>query len=346
VLSSLGAVACVGDVFCDIVVRGVSRLPTWGEEVFGEEPAMCPGGIANVAVGLAKLGVATRLLARSRAEDTIGNVLSVELAQHDHLSVDWLRVAPSTAMTVAIPHASERAMISYAPPPDERSIVDRIPWDTLERVTHLHVGGWSEGRNPLADQRAILARARDLGITTSLDVSLGHETERAARIRELLDHVDVFLPNVAEACWITGADTPDAALDALADLVPTAVVKLGPDGVIAASGQTREQAPAHEVPIVDTTGAGDAFAAGFLHGHVRRWPLWRSLALANVCGAWSVARVGSSISTPTRVEAFTALERGNFASRETRAGASAEPRLGNPMAADAASTSASEGRSP
>jgi sugar/nucleoside kinase (ribokinase family) len=219
-------------------------------------------------------------------------------------------------------------MISYAPPPDERPIVDRIPWDTLERVTHLHVGGWSEGHNPLADQRAILARARDLGITTSLDVSLGHETERPARIRELLDHVDVFLPNAAEACWITGADTPDAALDALADLVPTAVVKLGPDGVIAASGQIREQASAYEVPIVDTTGAGDAFAAGFLHGHVRRWPLWRSLALANVCGAWSVARVGSSISTPTRTEAFTALERGN------------------PMAADAAaSTSAPEGRS-
>jgi sugar/nucleoside kinase (ribokinase family) len=326
-LSSLGAVACVGDVYCDIVVRGVTRIPSWGEEVFGEEPAMCPGGIANVAVGLAKLGVATRLLGRSRADDTIGNVLSVELSQHDHLAVDWLRAAPSTAMTVAIPHASERAMISYAPPPDDRPIVDRIPWDTLERVTHLHVGGWSEGPNPLADQQAILARARALGITTSLDVSLGQETGRAARIRALLEHVDVFLPNAAEACWITEADDPAAALDALADLVPTAVVKLGPRGVIAASGLTREEAPAHRVPIVDTTGAGDAFAAGFLHGHVRRWPLWRSLRLANVCGAWSVSRVGSSISTPTRVEAFTALERGN------------------PLAVDAAAaTSSSEGR--
>jgi sugar/nucleoside kinase (ribokinase family) len=326
-LSSIGAVACVGDVFCDIVVRGVTRLPRWGEEVFGQEPAMCPGGIANVAVGLAKLGVTTRLLGRSRADDTIGNVLSVELAQHELLSVDWLRVAPSTAVTVAIPHASERAMISYAPPPDDRPIVDCIPWETLERVTHLHLGMWSEGANPLADHRAILSQARKLGITTSLDVSLGLEAGSAAHIRALLEHVDVFLPNAAEACWITEADDPAGALEELSAIVPTAVVKLGPQGVIAASGPTRERVWAHQVPIVDTTGAGDAFAAGFLHGHVRRWPLSRSLTLANVCGAWSVSRVGSSISTPTRVEAFTALERGS------------------PMATDvAAHPSSSEGR--
>jgi sugar/nucleoside kinase (ribokinase family) len=309
-LSSLGAVACVGDVFCDIVFRGVSRLPRWGEEVFGREPAMCPGGIANVAIGLAKLGVATRLLGRSRADDTIGNVLSVELAQHEHLTVDWLRVAPSTAVTVAIPHASERAMISYAPPPDERPIVDCIPWDALDRVTHLHMGGWSEGPDRLTDQQAILMRARELGITTSLDVSLDGEIDRAERIRGLLEHVDVFLPNAAEACWITGTDDPDTALEVLAALVPTAVVKLGQGGAIAARGDARHRIGAHEVPIVDTTGAGDAFAAGFLHSHVRRWSLARSLTLANVCGAWSVSRIGSSISTPTRVEAFTALERG------------------------------------
>lgn len=309
-LSSLGAVACVGDVYCDIVFRGVTRLPRWGEEVFGREPAMCPGGIANVAVGLAKLGVVTRLLGRSRAGDTIGNVLSVELAQHEHLTVDWLRVAPSTAVTVAIPHASERAMISYAPPPDERPIVDCMPWEALDRVTHLHMGGWSEGTNRLADQQAILLRARELGITTSLDVSLEGESGRAERIQGLLEHVDVFLPNAAEACWITRSDDPESALEVLAALVPTVVVKLGADGVIAARGDLRHRISAHDVPIVDTTGAGDAFAAGFLHGHVRRWSLLRSLRLANVCGAWSVSRIGSSISTPTRVEAFTALERG------------------------------------
>jgi sugar/nucleoside kinase (ribokinase family) len=309
-LTGLGGVACVGDVYCDIVVRGVSRLPHWGEEVYGQEPVMCPGGVANVAVGLAKLGVPTRLLGRSRAEDTIGNVLSVELAQHEHLSVDWLRIAPSTAVTVAIPHASERAMISYAPPPDARPITECIPWDTLDRTTHMHIGAWSEGTNPLADQRAILVRARDLGITTSLDVSLGDEAGRAQRIRALLDHVDVFFPNAAEACWITGTRDPADAVEVLAGHVPTVVVKLGGHGAIAARGETREQVTAHMVPIVDTTGAGDAFVAGFLHGHVRRWPLGRSLVLANVCGAWSVSRIGSSISTPTRTEAFAALEKG------------------------------------
>ena len=309
-MPGLGGVLVVGDVFCDIIVRGIARLPVWGEEIFGREPVMCPGGVANVAVGLARLGVPTLLLGRTRATDTIGSVLATELAGVDDLEVGWLRTGPSTAITVALPHGSERAMVSYVPPADDEPLAPAIPWDRVERISHLHVGGWTEGERALDDQVDILRAAADRGLTTSLDVSWQQEPGLAERIRGVLASVDLFVPNAVEACWVAGTDDVEEALDRLAAIVPTVVVKLGGDGAVARSGDRVERVVGHDVTVLDTTGAGDAFAAGFLHGHIRRWPLARSLALANTCGALSVSRIGSSISVPTRREAFTALERG------------------------------------
>ena len=302
-------VLVVGDVYCDIVLRGLPRLPDWGEEVFGSEPVLCPGGLANVAVGLASLGLTTHLLARTRAQDTIGAVLAEELASREHLEVSWLGHGPSTALTVALPKGSERAMVSYEPPADGRPLAPVIPWDDLGRALHLHIGSWNEGRHLMDDQRAIAEAARVRHLTTSLDVSLQPEADWPARVRDLLTHVDVFIPNQAEACQIAETDDPRRALDRLAQIVPTVVVKLGGRGAMGRSHGDYAQVEGLPVDVVDTTGAGDAFAAGLLHGYVRRWNMDRSLALANICGALSVGRIGSSISVPSRREAFELLER-------------------------------------
>jgi sugar/nucleoside kinase (ribokinase family) len=304
----LGDVGCLGDFYCDIILRGVSRLPRWGEEVFGEEPVMCPGGIANVGVGLSRLGVSAKIMARTRGDDTISRVLVEELAQYPGLEVEWLRRAPTTAITVALPHGTERAMVSYLPPVAHGRVAPYVPWDRLKRVTHLHLGAWEEGGMPLQDQTAILAEAQAREMTTSLDVSWQGDVEPAERLRELLARVDIFFPNAAEARWVADTSDLDEALEQLACLVPVVVVKLGRDGALARSGDTVERVPGYETRVVDTTGAGDAFAAGFLYGAIRHWPLRRSLALANVCGTISVSRIGSSISTPTRREAFEMLQ--------------------------------------
>lgn len=304
----VGQVVCLGDVFCDVILRGVARLPDWGEEVFGEEPVMCPGGIANVGVGLVRLGVPVRLLARSGAQDTIGHVLIEELAQYSDLTVEWLRSAASTAVTVALPHGTERALISYVPSHDHGPVATLMPWESLERSAHLHLGAWEEGTMPLEDQAAVLAEAHTRGMTTSLDVSLGREQDAAQRYRDLLADVDIFFPNAAEALWISKTDDVDEALERLSYLVPVVVMKRGDLGAIARRGDEVASAPGVPAVVVDTTGAGDAFVAGFLYGVIRHWPLQRSLGLANVCGTISVGRIGSSISTPTRREAFEMLQ--------------------------------------
>jgi sugar/nucleoside kinase (ribokinase family) len=313
--SLVGEIACLGDVYCDIILRGVSRLPDWGEEVFGEEPVICPGGVANVAVGLSRLGEPTRILARTGAEDTIGRILVEELAQYQDLRIEWLRPGPTTAVTVALPHGSERAMISYMPPVVHGLIAPLIPWDSLGRARHLHLGAWHEGEMPLEDQALALGGAHERGMTTSLDVSLHYSDEAADRFRELLEHVDIFFPNTAEACWVAGTGDLDDALERLASLVPVVVVKRGGDGALARSGNEIAAERGRRVTVVDTTGAGDAFVAGFLYGAIRHWPLRKSLALANVCGSISVGRIGSSISTPARRDAFGVLQENRIEAR-------------------------------
>ena len=303
-----GRVVVVGDVFCDIILRGVQGLPRWGEEVFADEPVMCPGGVATVAIGLVQLGESTTLLGRTRAQDTIGQVIDDELAHHAALDVRWLLPAPSTAITVAVRHDIERALISYAPPAEVGPLAPQMPWAQLDGAGHLHVGGWQEGDRPLDDQCAIFADARARNLTTSLDTSLGRDAGLASRIRDLLSHVDVFLPNAAEACWVAGTDDPLQALDRLSGFVPTVVITLGANGAIASSRGQTEHVAGLGSSVVDTTGAGDAFTAGFLHGFLRQWPLGRCLELANVCGGLSVARIGSSISVPSGREAFGVLE--------------------------------------
>jgi sugar/nucleoside kinase (ribokinase family) len=194
------------------------------------------------------------------------------------------------------------------PPVAHGPIAPLIPWNSLSRATHLHLGAWHEGEMRLEDQSLALSGAHERGMTTSLDVSLHYSDEAADRVRHLLEHVDIFFPNNAEACWVAGTSDLDDALERLAGLVPVVVVKRGGDGALARSGDELAVEGGRRVPVVDTTGAGDAFVAGFLYGAIRHWPLRKSLALANVCGSMSVGRIGSSISTPTRRDAFAMLQ--------------------------------------
>jgi sugar/nucleoside kinase (ribokinase family) len=117
--------------------------------------------------------------------------------------------------------------------------------------------------------------------------------------------LDLFLPNQVEAQAMSGADSPEEALEWLAARVPTVAVKRGPDGALAASGRERARMPGFSVPVRDTSGAGDAFDAGFLDGWLAGEPLAVCLARGNACGALTAAHVGGSGGFDrARMEAF------------------------------------------
>lgn len=137
--------------------------------------------------------------------------------------------------------------------------------------------------------------AREAGCAVSLDLGSFEVVETARDILPdlLRDWVDIVFANEDEAAAFIGRDDPDAALDALLALTPTAAVKLGVRGALLGRQRERVHVPAEPARAVDTTGAGDCWAAGFLHGWLTGRPLaWCGRAGA-VLGAEAVSRVGA-----------------------------------------------------
>ncbi|MGH3242163.1 MAG: carbohydrate kinase family protein, partial [Spirillospora sp.] len=122
-----------------------------------------------------------------------------------------------------------------------------------------------------------------------------------AEVLDRLDHVDVFLPNAAEAMAYTRTTTPSAAAEALAARgVPVVVVKRGGDGAIAIDSATRERAEVGALPVeaLDPTGAGDVFAAGFVFATLAGLALAERLRFANLCAGLSVRHRSGSLGSP------------------------------------------------
>jgi sugar/nucleoside kinase (ribokinase family) len=124
----------------------------------------------------------------------------------------------------------------------------------------------------------------------------------------VLAHTDVFLPNATEATRIAGVESLDLAVGALAKHARIVVAKAGPRGALAAEGDRLLRAAGHRVDVVDATGAGDSFDAGFLASWIAGDPLERSLGIANACGALSTRMLGGVDAQPTMAEAAAAAE--------------------------------------
>ena len=123
----------------------------------------------------------------------------------------------------------------------------------------------------------------------------------------LRDYVDIVFANEDEARAFCGTDSPEAALDTFGELCDTAAVKLGADGAWLQSGSERIFTEAVKVEeVVDTTGAGDCWAAGFLYGYLKGLSLEKSGALAALVGAETVRTLGASPSPEgwKRIRAF------------------------------------------
>ncbi len=114
--------------------------------------------------------------------------------------------------------------------------------------------------------------------------------------------MDIFLPNEQEAIHIAGTSDLPSALDHLAQRLPLTVVKRGAEGAVARRGSQQIHCPALDVAVVNTTGAGDSFNAGFLYAHLHGHDLATCLRWGCACGALSTRRIGGIAGQPTVAE--------------------------------------------
>jgi sugar/nucleoside kinase (ribokinase family) len=180
---------------------------------------------------------------------------------------------------------------------------DEIDLTLLSRARHLHLGSYYLLEALRPDVPRLFDEAQQRGLTISLDTNYDPTEKWDGHLREVLRRVDIFLPNETELLAITREESIEAGLDRLAE-IPTVAVKLGARGAIARHGSEIVQADSIPVNVVDTTGAGDSFDAGFLYGYLTGRSLSKSLQLACVCGSLSTRAAGGTGAQATWPEAL------------------------------------------
>jgi sugar/nucleoside kinase (ribokinase family) len=199
----------------------------------------------------------------------------------------------------------------------DRLRAEDVPREVLPRTRHLHAGSTAIQPRLRAGLPDLFRDARAAGVTCSFDTNWDPE-RRWDGIDGLLATADVFLPNGREAALISGVEDPLGAAHAIVARAVgagradgagplTVAVKLGAAGALVVRGEEALQLPADRVQVVDSTGAGDSFDAGFIFGLLEGRPLAESLALAVACGTLSTRAVGGVDGQATREEAEALL---------------------------------------
>ena len=210
---------------------------------------------------------------------------------------------PTGTCIVLVAPGGERSMLPDAGANSALAPAD-LPDSLLAPGGHLHLTGYSLVRpGPRPAALAAIARAAAAGMSVSVDPSsaalLGPE------FLELAAGATLLLPNLAEARTLSGEGDAQAAARALASRFPEVVVKLGAEGALWTNGSDVELVPAAPAAALDTTGAGDAFAAGLLAARLRGAPPAEALAAGCALAAQAVVTPGARPPPPRPSAAAT-----------------------------------------
>ncbi|MDZ7373034.1 MAG: carbohydrate kinase family protein [candidate division KSB1 bacterium] len=290
-------VVCLGLMLTDILAQPLRRVPDPGRLELVDRIEMHTGGCAlNTGLALARLGARVAMMGLV-GEDGFGDFVLQEIrrANADWRSVRRTNAAGTSATVVLVSPEGERSFV-HTLGANALLSLEHVDFDVIARSRLLHIG--SVGLLPALDgepMAQVLRRARELGVSTSLD-TVWDPMGRWLRIVEpCLPYVDLFLPALHEARAITGLEDPEAIARFFLNRGPKVVaVKMGDQGCLVTDGQQWIREPAYAVNVVDTTGAGDAFVAGFLMGWLKAWPLQKVAQFANAVGAMCVTAIGAT----------------------------------------------------
>jgi len=279
------------DVMLDVIFY-LESLPPPGGDVRAREALISPGGASvNFAVAASRLGQPSAVVGKV-ARDAAGLTI-LDFLGREGVDTSGLMTFSSCGITGVVASlvdgSGERTMISHLPRGCEVSISD-VPWDLVRRARVFHFAGYS--LLPEDQRGAVLEMASEVGSAGGLVMFDPSPLVRAIprdALSEALDASELVLPNLSEVEALRQVGLWKKASS-------KSVIKLGERGCRLPTG---EVIPPLRVRVVDSTGAGDAFAAGLAAGLARGMALRDSCRLANVVAGLKVQRRGSSVAMPT-----------------------------------------------
>jgi sugar/nucleoside kinase (ribokinase family) len=292
-----------GEINPDLILSGnvspefgqVEKLVDSAELSIGSSSAIFASGVPRLGLKVAIIGVC--------GEDLFGRFMLDAMSAR---SVDVSNVirAPGeqTGLSVILNRNGDRAILTHMGLIAALRASD-ISDGLLHQTRHLHVASYFLQTALQPGLPDLFRRAHSLSVTTSLDTNWDPSGNWKG-IMDLLPLVDIFLPNAAEACAITGFEDIEGAAVELGKHTGIAAIKLGAQGALGVQGKRQIRVSSIPIAVVDTTGAGDSFNAGFIFGFLKEWKLEKSLKLAVACGALSTRTAGGTTSQPTLEEAM------------------------------------------
>ena len=299
-------IAVVGEIYVDHIFTDFDHIPLPGEEVFAERYRReAGGGTVNTACALARLGHQTSIFGVFGEDEAtwLRSRLRIFGVNSEHACSSDL----PNALTVSMSTTSDRGFLSYAGANRMLNEYVALP-KTIELISqakHVHFA------MPLGIELAgaLLPALRSAGCTLSIDPGWRKDWFLSPGVFDVLGMVDLFLPNESEARLLTSQESPEQMLRALIAFgLKNTIVKLGPRGAATIQREHLYRVSAPEVDVVDTTGAGDAFDAGFIDAWLSGVDIEEQLRWACVCGSLSTRGRGALASLPSRDEMLDVVQ--------------------------------------
>jgi len=304
---------CLGILVLDIFGKPIDRFPDKGTSAYFDTLEIHPGGCAyNTGVDAARLGMSVAVLGKL-GTDHFGNIMADALRREwvDTSAIVRSAEAPTAFSFIMVPEDGQRRIYHTVGVNGTYGPAD-VPHDPIMRARVFHVAG--AGLLPGLDGAPIvdlLRFAHAQGVLTSLDPVV--RPGIADLILPCLPHLDVFLPNADESAYITGLTEPADQLRFYRDRGAWIVgIKDGSRGCLISDGQSTLRLGIYDVPAKDTSGAGDAFVAGFLYGLARGWAMEQCARFATATAAFCVQAIGTTTAIPSaaRVLEFMEIKKG------------------------------------
>ena len=290
------SVVCLGILVADVIGRPINAAPARGALQLVESISPHLGGCAaNTGIGLQTLGIPTRVVG-AVGNDGFGDFVRQTLEQRGVAAGTVVKDGvPTSATMVLVASDGERSFLHCVGANAAFSLGD-VDATLFDDASLLHIAG--HGLMPQFDGvqcARLLQQARERGVQTALDTAGAPDALWRQNLRATLPHLNYFVPSLHEVQHLfPGESTPENIAARLLDAgVKVVALKMGERGSFVTDGRQSHLVPPFCVRAVDATGAGDAFAAGFLCGVLNGFDLKESARLGNAAGALVVTEVGT-----------------------------------------------------
>lgn len=281
-----------GTVYADLIFQGV-RPPKPGTEVFAEQFTICPGGAANRAVAASRLGTQVAILTYF-SSDELGKLIYKLLEKEPNLHLEYAQKSDNvtTPTTISLTDNNDRSFITFEKP----QTIPPFREEITPKIVYL------DASKPLPKWAYQLQQSSTLLASgVGWDSSKSWEEQTLLRFQEF----DINFMNDKEALAYTHTSTIDEAIEVLQHVSKHFIITLGKKGAVAYCLQESKKpvyTPTIATTTLDTTGAGDTFAAAYMVSLIWNWDIRHRLQFANLCASLSVRSLGGSASSPTLLD--------------------------------------------